>query len=41
VRIGYCRILVGRPEGKNAKTYLTEIEWDGMDWIYPAQDGNR
>jgi hypothetical protein len=44
------RILVGKPERKtsqerprrrwvdNIKTDLTEIEWDGMDWIDLAQD---
>jgi hypothetical protein len=44
------RILVGMPEGKrplgrptrrwvdNIKMDLTEIGWDGMDWIDLAQD---
>jgi hypothetical protein len=44
------RILVGNPEGKrplgrprhrsvgNIKMDLREIGWDGMDWIYLAQD---
>jgi hypothetical protein len=44
-----CRILVGKPEGKtplgrprcrwvkNIKMDLTEIGWDGMDWIDLAQ----
>jgi hypothetical protein len=47
------RILVGKPEGKrplarprhrwvdNIKTDLTEIEWDGMDWIEQAQDRDQ
>jgi hypothetical protein len=41
----FCRILVGKPEGKrplgrprrrwvdNIKIYLREIAWDGIDWI--------
>jgi hypothetical protein len=45
-----CRILVGKPEGKrplgrqsrrwvdNIKMDLTDIGWDGMDWIKLAQD---
>jgi hypothetical protein len=44
------RILVGKPEGKrplgrprlrwvdNIKMDLSEIEWDGVDWIDMAQD---
>jgi hypothetical protein len=44
------RILVGTPEGKrplgrprhrwmdNVKIDLKQIGWDGMDWIYLAQD---
>jgi hypothetical protein len=44
------RILVGKTEGKrpfgrpihrwvdNIKIDLREIGWDGMDWIYLAQD---
>jgi hypothetical protein len=44
------RILVGKPEGKrplgrprcrwvdNIKIDLTEIGWNGMDWINLAQD---
>jgi hypothetical protein len=44
------RILVGKLEGKrslgrprrrwvdNIKMNLIEIEWEGMDWIYLAQD---
>jgi hypothetical protein len=45
------RILVGKPEGKmgrprrrwvdNIKMDLTEIGWDGMDWIDLAQDRDR
>jgi hypothetical protein len=43
-------ILVGKPEGKtplgtqrcrwldNIKMDLREIRWNGMDWIYLAQD---
>jgi hypothetical protein len=45
-----CRLLVGKPERKtllgrprrrwvnNIKMDLTEIGWDGMDWIDLAQD---
>jgi hypothetical protein len=44
-----CRMLVGKPEGErplgrqkrrwmdNIKIDLSEIEWDGMDWIVLAQ----
>jgi hypothetical protein len=44
------KILVGKPKGKrpqgrprhrwvdNNKMDLREIEWDGTDWIYLAQD---
>jgi hypothetical protein len=47
------RILVGKPEGKrplgrprrrwvdNIKMDLTEIGWDGMDWIDLAQDRKK
>jgi hypothetical protein len=47
------RILVGKPEGKiqlgrprrkwvdNIKIYLTEIGWDGMDWIDLAQNRDQ
>jgi hypothetical protein len=47
------RILVGKPEGKRSlgrprhrwvndiKMDLTEIGWDGMDWIYLAQDKDQ
>jgi hypothetical protein len=47
-----CRILVGKPEGKRPlgsprrrwvdiiKMDLREIEWDDMDWIVLAQDGD-
>jgi hypothetical protein len=47
------RILVGEPQGKrplgrqrcrwvdNIKVYLREIGWDGMDWIYVAQDRDQ
>jgi hypothetical protein len=47
------RILLGKPEGKiplgrprrrwvdNIKMDLSEIEWDGVDWIYMAQDRNQ
>jgi hypothetical protein len=46
-------ILVGKPEGKRPleeqdvggwtvlKWILREIEWDGMDWIYLAQDRDQ
>jgi hypothetical protein len=44
---------VGKPEGKrrlgrprrrwvdNIRTYLGEVEWDGVDWIGLAKDRNR
>jgi hypothetical protein len=47
------RILVGNPEGKrplgttrrrwvdNIKMGLRETGWDGIDWIYLAQDRDR
>jgi hypothetical protein len=47
------RILVGEPEGKrplgrprrrwvdNIKMDLTEIEWNGVDWIELAQDRDQ
>jgi hypothetical protein len=47
------RILVGKPEGRrplrrprrrcvdNIKMDLTEIGWDGMDWIDLAQDRDQ
>jgi hypothetical protein len=47
------RILVGKPEGKrplerprrrwvdNIKVDLTEIGWDGVDWIELAQDRDQ
>jgi hypothetical protein len=47
------RILVGKQEGKrplgrprrrcvdNIKMDLTEIGWDGMGWIYMAQDRDQ
>jgi hypothetical protein len=47
------RILVGKPEGKrslgrprrmgvdNIKMDLTEIGWDGMDWIDLAEDRDQ
>jgi hypothetical protein len=47
------RILVEKPEGKrplgrprrrlvdNIKIDLTEIEWDGMDWIDLPQDRDQ
>jgi hypothetical protein len=53
LRTNACRILVGNPEGKrplgrprgrwvdNVKMDLREIEWDGMDWIYLAQDRDQ
>jgi hypothetical protein len=46
-------ILVGKPEGKRPlgrprtrcvdriKIDLREILWDGMDWIYLAEDRDR
>jgi hypothetical protein len=48
-----CRILVGKPDGKrplggpkrrwvdHIKMDLTEIGWDGMDWIDLAQDRDQ
>jgi hypothetical protein len=51
-RIAY-RMLMGKPEGKrplgrqrrrwvdNIKIYLTEIGWDGMDWIDLVQDRDQ
>jgi hypothetical protein len=48
-----CRILMGKPNGKrplgrrrrrsvdNIKIDLTEIEWDGMNWIDLAQDRDQ
>jgi hypothetical protein len=43
-----CRILVGKPEGKRPLgrprrrwVDLTEIGWDGMDWIDLAQDRDQ
>ena len=50
---GAYRDLVGRPEGKrplarprrswddNIKMHLQEVGWEGMDWIYLAQDMDR
>jgi hypothetical protein len=47
------KVLVGKPEGNrplrrprrgwvdNIKIDLREIEWDGMDWIYLAQDRDQ
>jgi hypothetical protein len=47
------RILMGKPEGKrplgkprhrwvdNIKMELTEIGWDGVDWIHMAQDRDQ
>jgi hypothetical protein len=47
------RILVGKPEGRrplgrpkyrwvdNIKKELTEIGWDGVDWINLTQDRDR
>jgi hypothetical protein len=42
------KILVGKPEGSprrrwvdNIKMDLREIGWDGMDWIYLAQDKDQ
>jgi hypothetical protein len=48
-----CRIVVGKPEGKrpvgrprrrwvdNIKMDRSEIGWDGVDWIYLAQDRDQ
>jgi hypothetical protein len=50
---GAYRILVGRPEGMrplgrpkrrreyNIKMDLQKVGWEGLDWIYMAQDRNR
>jgi hypothetical protein len=47
------RLLIGKPEGKrplgrqrrkwvdNIKMDLREIEWDGMNWVKLAQDGDQ
>jgi hypothetical protein len=44
------RILVGKPEGKRplgrsrrrwVDNIKKEREWDGMDWIYLAQDRDQ
>jgi len=47
------QILIGIPEGKrplgrtrhrwedNIKMYLTEIGWEGVDWIHLAQDRDQ
>jgi hypothetical protein len=45
------RVSVGNPEGKrplgrrrwvdNIKMDLREIRWDGMDWIYLAQNRDQ
>jgi len=52
-RRGAYRVLVGRPEGKrplgrprrrwddNIKIGLQEVEWEGMNWIYLAQNRDR
>jgi hypothetical protein len=35
------KILVRKPEGKRAlgrPRYLTEIGWEGVDWMYLTQD---
>jgi hypothetical protein len=49
----YCRVLVGRPEGKrplgksshrwedNIKVDLQDVGWGGMDWIGLVQDRER
>jgi hypothetical protein len=49
-RRGACKVLVEKPEGKrpfgthrhrwknDTKMDLKEIEWEGMNWIHPAQD---
>jgi hypothetical protein len=48
-----CRIWVGKPDGKrplgrpkrrwvdNIRMDLGEIGWDGVDWIYVAQDRDQ
>jgi hypothetical protein len=45
---GAYRIFVGRPEGRrpirwedNIKMDLQEVRWEGVDWIYMAQDRDR
>jgi hypothetical protein len=53
VKWNVYRIFVGKPEGKrplgrprrrwvdSIKMDLTEIGWDGMDWIVLAQDRDQ
>jgi hypothetical protein len=48
-----CRLLVGKPEGKNSlgrprnrlidniKIYLGEILWGGVDWIGLVEDRDQ
>jgi hypothetical protein len=48
-----CRVLVGKPEGKRSlerprcrwedgiKMDLTEIGWEGVEWIHLAQERDR
>lgn len=45
---GTCRVLVGRPEGRNYLEDpdadgrdLQEVEWEGVNWIELAQDRDR
>jgi len=50
---GVCRVLVGRPVGKrplgrlrrrwedNVRMDLSEIMWEGLDWIHLAQDTDQ
>jgi hypothetical protein len=52
MRNGY-KIFVGKPEKKrpleipgrrwedNIKIYVMEIEWEGVDWIHPAQNSEQ
>jgi hypothetical protein len=47
-----CKILVGKPEGrdhledlgvdgKTIRLDLRQIRWEGVDWMYLAQDRNQ
>jgi hypothetical protein len=46
--INAYKILLGKPEGRrplgwvdNIKMDFSEIGWDGMDWIYLAEDRDQ
>jgi hypothetical protein len=48
-----CKVLVGKPEGRtsfgrprrrwedNVRMDLSEIMWEGLDWIHLAQDTDQ